>query len=131
MVQRALAAAVLALALAARPAVADESCWPHCANPTVEEPEHDICDSVFSMPIPFMFLFFAAGVGVASGAVVGAINTTKKMDLHRARGQTVDGACIRRWTTVSTSRNNNGNRSGASHPAPEHADLADPSRAFV
>jgi hypothetical protein len=124
MVQRALAAAVLALTLAlvARPATADDSCWPHC--PTVEEPEPDICDYVFSMPIPVMLLFFGIGVGFASGAVVGAITAAKKMDLHRARGQTVDGVCVKRWTTVTTS-NNNRHRSCASHPAPERAGLSE------
>ncbi len=102
-----LALAAAAAAAAVQPVVA-QSVWdPHddAWEPYDDEEDGDICTYVFALPMPFLFVFFAIGIGVASGSIAGAIAASKRVALHRANGQTVDGVCVKRWTTTTRTKN--------------------------
>jgi hypothetical protein len=95
MAPRVLSAALLVLA-AARRSCADE----------LRDSEHDPnrCPEVASFATggPLVFIWFfclAMSVASASSAVCALLEVRKAQRLHRERGQTVDGVCVRRWST--------------------------------
>ena len=65
--------------------------------------------------VGFLAIFVGSGVAMVSGAAVNNKLTSERFKFHQVQGTEVPARCIKRWTTISSSRDGDGHSSTTTH----------------